>query len=70
MIADMEPNKKLKPIVAELFMRGRKLNVSVVFISQCYFAVSKTIRSNVMYYFITKIRTYYFITRIRNKGEL
>ena len=33
MIADMEPNKKLKPIVAELFMRGRKLNVSVVFIS-------------------------------------
>ena len=42
MIADMEANKKLKTIVVELFMRGRKLNISVIFISQSYFAVSKT----------------------------
>ena len=42
MIPDMEANKKLKIIIAELFMRGRKLNISVISISQSYFAVSKT----------------------------
>ena len=55
MIADMEVNKKLKPIVADLFMRGRKLNISIVFISQSYFAGSKTTRLNVKHYFIMKI---------------
>ena len=34
MIADMESNKKLSPIVTELFLRGRKDNISLVFISQ------------------------------------
>ena len=33
MIADMESNKKLSPIITELFLRGRKLNISLVFIS-------------------------------------
>ena len=42
MIADMESNKKLSPIVTELFLRGRKLNISLVFISQFYFKVPKT----------------------------
>ena len=37
MIADMINNKKLKPIVTELFIRGRKLNVSIVSIAQSYF---------------------------------
>ena len=46
MIADMEANKKLKTVVAELFMRGRKLNTSVVFLSQSYFAVPKSVRLN------------------------
>ena len=41
MIADMLSNKKLNPIVTELFNRGRKLNISLVFISQSYFAVPK-----------------------------
>ena len=36
MIADMINNKKLKPIVTELFIRGRKLNISVIFITQLY----------------------------------
>ena len=36
MIADMESNEKLSPIVTELFLRGRKLNISRVFISQSY----------------------------------
>ena len=46
MIADMESNKKLSPIVAELFLRQRKLNISLVFISQSYFKVPKTLRLN------------------------
>ena len=40
MIADMINNKKLNPIVTELFIRGRKLNISVVFITQSYFKMS------------------------------
>ena len=55
MIADMESNKKLSPIVTELFLRGKKLNISLVFISQSYFKVPKHIRLNVMHYFIMKI---------------
>ena len=52
MIADMESNKKLSPIVTELFLRGRKLNVSLVFISKSYFEVPKTIILNTTHYFI------------------
>ena len=55
MIADMESNKKLNPIVTELFLRGRKLNILLVFISQSYFKVRKTIRLNETHYFIIKI---------------
>ena len=55
MIADVLSNKKLKPIVTELFIRGRKLNISLVFITQSYFVVSKNIRLNSMHYFIMKI---------------
>ena len=46
MIADMESDKKLGLKVTELFLRGRKLDISVVFISQSYFKVLKTIRLN------------------------
>ena len=55
MIADMESSKKLSPIVTELFLRGRKLNISLVFISQTYFKAPKTIRLNATHYFIMKI---------------
>ena len=41
MIADMLSNKKLNPIVAELFIRGIKLNISLVFITESCFAVTK-----------------------------
>ena len=61
MIADMLSNKKLNPIVTELFIRGRKLNISLVFITQSYFAVPKDIRLSV---------THYFIIKIPNKQEL
>ena len=55
MIVDMESNKKLSPYVIELFLRGRKLNSSLVFISQSYFKVPKTIRLNATHYFIMQI---------------
>ena len=41
MIVDILSNKKLNPIVTELFIRGIKLNISIVFITQSYFAVPK-----------------------------
>ena len=54
MITDMLCNKKLNPIVTELFIRGRKLSIFLVSITQSYFAVSKDIRLNSMHYFIMK----------------
>ena len=55
-IADMINNKKLNSIVTELFIRGRKLNISLVFITQSYFKVPKDGRLNTTYFFNTKIR--------------
>ena len=55
MIANMLSNKKLNPIVTKLFIRGRKLNIFFVFITQSYFAVPKDIRPNSTHYFIMKI---------------
>ena len=46
MIADMLSNEKLNPIVTELFIRRRKLNISLVFITQSYLDVPKNIRLN------------------------
>ena len=51
----METNKKLSSIATKLFLRGKKLNISLVFISQSYFKVPKTIRLNPTHYFIMKI---------------
>ena len=55
MIADMESSEKLSPIVTELFLRGRKLNISLVFMSQSCFKVPKTLRLNATHYFTMKI---------------
>ena len=52
---------KLKPIVTELFIRGRKLNIFVVFITQSYFKVPKDVRLN---------STHFFIMKIQNNREL
>ena len=46
MIADILSNKKLQSIVTELFIRGRKLNISLVFIAESFFALPKNIRLN------------------------
>ena len=61
MIADMLSNKNVNPIVIELFVRGRKLNISLVFITQSYFAIPKNVRLD---------STHYFILKILNKNEL
>ena len=55
MITDMIHNKKLNSIVTELFIRGRKLNISLVFITQSYFKVPKDVRLNTSHFFIAKI---------------
>ena len=55
MIADMIQNKKLNSIATELFVRGRKLNISLVFITQSYFTVPKDVRLNTTHFFIRKI---------------
>ena len=56
MISDMLSNKKLNPIVTELLIRGRKLNISFVFITQSYFSTTNLINS-----------THYFIMKSPNK---
>ena len=60
MIADMLSNKKRNPILTELFSTRRKLNISLVFITQSYFVVPKNIRLN---------STHYFVVKIPNKGN-
>ena len=61
MIADIINNKNLDSIVTELFIRGGKLNISLIFITQSYFKVPKGIRLNA---------THFFIAKIPNKREL
>ena len=61
MIADMIYNKKQNSIVTKLFIRGRKLNIFIVFITQSYFKVPKDVRLN---------STHFFIMKIPNKREL
>ena len=51
MITDMINNKELNPVVTELFIRGRKLGISVVFITQSYFKVPKDARLNSLFYY-------------------
>ena len=55
MIADMINNKKLNSIVTEHFIRCRKLNISLAFISQSYFKVPKDVRLNTSHFLIMKI---------------
>ena len=55
MIADMILNKKQNSIVTESFIRGRKLNISVIFITQSYFKVPKDVKLNTTHFFIAKI---------------
>ena len=61
MIADIMRNKKFQVIIKELFIRCRKLNISLVFITQSYFSVPKDVRLN---------STHYLIMKLNNRIEL
>ena len=61
MIADIMTNKRFQSIIKELFIRCRKLNILLAFITQSYFFVPKDVRLN---------STYYLIMKINNKKEL
>ena len=56
MIADMINNKNLNSTLTELFIRGRKLNISLVFIAQSYLKVSKDIRLNTSHFLLQKFQ--------------
>ena len=70
MIADLLSNKKPNLVVTELFIRGRKLNISLVFITQSYFAVLKNVRLNSTHYFVMKIPNKRELSQITFKGYL
>ena len=55
MIVDIMTNKKFQAIIKDLFIRCRKLNISLVFITQSYFSVPKEVRLNFTHYLIMKI---------------
>ena len=61
MIADIMTNKKFQSIIKELFIRSRKLNISLVFITQSCFSVPKDVRLN---------STHYLIMKTNNKRDL
>ena len=61
MIADIMRNKKFQVIIKELFVSCRKLNISLLFITQSYFSVRKDVRLN---------STHFLITKINNRKEL
>ena len=64
MITDIIYNKKHNPVVTELLVRGRKLNISIVFITQPYFKVPKDVRLNSTRFLIMKIRNERKLQRI------
>ena len=57
MIADIMTNKRFQAIIKELFIRCRKSNISLIFITQCYFSVPKDVRLNSTHYLIMKINS-------------
>ena len=61
MIADIVSNKKFQILAKELFIRCRKLNISLVFITHSLFSVPKDVKLN---------STHYLIMKISSKGEL
>ena len=69
MIADILNNKNLNQIVTELFIRSRKLNISLVFITQSYFVVPNDIRLNSTHYFIIKIPNRQKLQRIASNNS-
>ena len=61
MIADIMDSRRFQALIKELFIRGIKLNISLVFITQCYFSGPKELRLN---------STHYLVMKINNREEL
>ena len=61
MIADIKANKKFQTIIKELFIKCRKLNILLVFITRSYFSVTKDVILN---------STHYLVMKINNRKEL
>ena len=70
MIADMVCNKQLNQVAAELFIRGRKLNISIFFITQSYFQVPKGVRLDYTQFFIIKIPNNWELQQIATNHSL
>ena len=72
MIFDIEYNKDFKKIIKELFCRGRKINISLAFITQSYIRALKDIRLNITHYILMKICNKRELKRIaeENSGHL
>ena len=64
-IADVVSNKKLNQIVTELLIRGRKLNISTVLITQTYFPVRKDVRENCTIFLLRNFQTKKRIKKLR-----
>ena len=61
MIADIMTNNRFEAIIKEMFIRCRKLNISLIFITQSYFSVPKDVKLNA---------THYLIMKVNNRREL
>ena len=72
MIADIMSSKKFKAVIKELFIRCRKLNISIVFITQSYFRTPKDARLNSTHYVIMKIQSRKELQNVaqENSGEI
>ena len=72
MIADIMSSKNLKAIISELFIRCRKLNISIIFITQSYFRTPKDARLNSTNYVIMKIQSKKELQNIaqENSGDI
>ena len=72
MIADIMSSKKFKAIIKELFIRCRKLNISIIFITQSYFRTPKDARLNSTHYVIMKIQSKKELKNIaqENSGDI
>ena len=65
MIPDMIHNKNLDSVVTELFIRGRKLRISLVFITQSYFKVPKDARLNTTHFLLQKLQIIERLKKLR-----
>ena len=65
MVAKMINNRELNPVVTEIFITGRKLNISIVFITQSFFKVPKEVRLSTTHFFLQKFQTKENFTKLQ-----